>query len=215
MNDIIVQYQWEVFIAIEILSFLCLLLFGYIRYKLKKPQLSQGFLIAFIVLTGFEAVLAWYVFAITDEIAAFQIIVSLFVLYALTFGIYDFKRLDRWMRKKIDADQLLTARDYEEMARQKDPTVQAKYYLVTWITHVAVFVSVQVLFFGLSGLDIHDSVAYLTDLDWLGSENYEVTPYDNQTFHSVSMIWGIILVVDTIVSATYVFQKKDKNKRGA
>ncbi|GAK08770.1 hypothetical protein [Geomicrobium sp. JCM 19038] len=215
MNDIMVHYQWEIFIAIEIISFLCLLLFGYSRYKLKKPQLSIGFIIAFIALTGFEAVLAWYVFARTGEIAAFQIIVSLFVLYALTFGFHDFKRLDRWMRKKIDADRLLTTKDYEVMARQKDPTVQAKHYLVTWITHVAVFLSVQVLFFGLSGLDIHDSANYLTDLDWLGSESYEATPYDNQTFHSVSMIWGIILVVDAIVSATYVFQKKDKKKRGA
>ncbi|TSB47434.1 hypothetical protein [Alkalicoccobacillus porphyridii] len=210
MNQWIINVQWELFIAIEVLGFISLLLFGYIRYKLKKPNLSKGFIISFIALTVLEMILAWYVYSLTGEISAFQIIISLFVLYAVTFGVRDFKKLDRWMRKKIDEDNLITDADYREMAKQKDSRYQAKYYAISWVSHLLIFLGTQVLFFGLSGLSFEESMAYLSDLGWMGSESFEETPYANQAFHSTSMIWGIILVVDAIISATYVFQKKDK-----
>lgn len=113
------------------------------------------------------------------------------------------------MRKKIGGNQLLTAKDYEEMEKQKDPSYQAKYYRLTWFDHLVVFFTVQVIFFKLSGLDFNESIRYISDPSWLNSEDYRDTPYSQQTFHTVSMIWGIIFVVDTIVASTYVFQRKD------
>lgn len=213
MDLVIMDYQWEIFLIIEAFGFLSLLLFGSIRYRKKRVRLSRQFIVVFIMLTAIEAVLAWYLYTRTGEISAFQMIVTLFVLYAITFGRSDFKKLDRWMRKKIDADHLLTEADYEEMKKQKDPTFQAKYYGLTWLVHVAVFLSVQVAFFWLSGLNWTDSVGYLNDLNWLGSDYYGPTPYENQAFYTVSMIWGIIVVVDAIIAATYVFQKKDRRSK--
>lgn len=188
----------------------CLILFGLTRYKFQKQRLSKTFILLFIGFTAIEALLAWYIFSLTGEIGTFQIIVSIFVLYAITFGYQDFKKLDRWMRKKIDADGLLTEKDYEEMKRQKDPRYQSTYYLKTWLIHVAVFLLAQTLFFGLSGLNFEQSLAYLTDLSWFDSETYEPTPYANEMLHGIAMIWGIVFVIDSIVSATYIFQRKDK-----
>ncbi|GAB2575432.1 hypothetical protein [Gracilibacillus alcaliphilus] len=210
INHTILDYQWEIFIGLEILGFSALILFGVFRYLFKKINLSKAFILSFVLFIAIEAVLAWYVFNQTGEISSFQIIVCIFVLYAITFGWNDFKKLDRWMRKKIDADNLLTEADYEAIEKQKDPRYQAKYYLATWFIHVLVFLAVQGLFFYLSGLTWEQAQTYLTNFDWIESESYHTTPYSNSSFHSISMIWGIVLVVDTIVAATYVFQKKDK-----
>lgn len=184
-------------------------MFGFTRYVLNQRRSSISFIILFIGFVLFEAILARIVYRETGEISSFQIIVTIFVLYALTFGYNDFKKFDRWMRKKIGGNQLLTAKDYEEMEKQKDPSYQAKYYRLTWFAHLVVFFTVQVIFFKLSGLDFNESIRYISDPSWLNSEDYRDTPYSQQTFHTVSMIWGIIFVVDTIVASTYVFQRKD------
>ncbi|GAK13494.1 hypothetical protein [Geomicrobium sp. JCM 19039] len=206
ISDLLITHQWEIFIAIEVFGLLALIAFAVVRYIVKKPSFSVFFLIGFILLTFLEAWLAWYVYSQTGEISAFQIIVTLFVLYAITFGYHDFKRLDRWMRKRIDAPNLLTKKDYEEMEKHKDPRFQAKYYTFTWLVHLAVFIVAQVSFLVLSGVQVNE--LFTLDVDWFGSESYEPTPYANETFYSVAMIWGIVFIVDTIISATYIFQKK-------
>src|SRR5690625_2742629 len=99
--DLLVEYQWEIFIVIEVLSFISLLLFGIIRYFLGRQKLSFQFLFLFLVLLILEALLGIIIYQETGEISTFQIVIAIFVLYACTFGIADFKKLDRWMRLKI------------------------------------------------------------------------------------------------------------------
>ena len=86
----ILAHQWEIFIAVEVLSMAALLLFGVVRYLLNKKKLSRLFIIAFLVLLALEALLAMLVYRETGEISTFQIVITVFVLYACTFGIFDF-----------------------------------------------------------------------------------------------------------------------------
>ncbi len=51
-------------------------------------------------MTILEAILAWLLYRETGEISSLQIIITIFVLYAITFGYQDFRKLDRWMKKK-------------------------------------------------------------------------------------------------------------------
>ncbi|MBP1971398.1 hypothetical protein J2Z83_003537 [Virgibacillus natechei] len=122
--DLILTYQWEIFVAAEVLSLIALLLFGVVRYLLGKQRQSLLFLLAFLVLLMLEALLAILIYWETGEISTFQIIITIFVIYACTFGIVDFMKLDRWMRKKIGAWRgvdLLTEKDHRVIKRNKDP----------------------------------------------------------------------------------------------
>ena len=143
VSQFIVAHQWEIFITIEILSVISLLIFGFLRYVLNKQRLSLLAIIAFLVLLLIEALLGILIFQETKEISTFQIIIVIFVVYACTFGIFDFLKLDRWMRKTVGKwrrVELLTEKDYAILKRQKDPKYVAKKYRLTSMIHLVVFI---------------------------------------------------------------------------
>lgn len=214
MMNFILTYQWEIFIVAEVLSWVSLLFFGIVRYFLNKQRLSSLFLIVFIGLIAFEAILGWLIYQETGEISSFQIIITIFVVYACTFGISDFKKLDRWMRKHIGKwrnVQLLTETDIEIMNKHKDPKYVARKYRRTTTIHLLIFVLVQAGFWIYGNEGIQSLLAYAKDLSWIGTENVEETPYANESIYRISMIWGLVFIVDFIWSWSYtVFPSKTK-----
>ena len=111
----IIDYQWEIFITIEFLSLVSLLMFGLLRYLLNRRKLSVLAILAFLFLLLIEALLGILIYQETKEISTFQIVIIIFVVYACTFGIIDFLKLDRWMREKVGKwrrIELLTVKDY-------------------------------------------------------------------------------------------------------
>lgn len=214
MTNFMLTYQWEIFIIAEVLSWVSLLFFGIVRYFLNKQRLSSLFLIVFIGLIAFEAILGWLIYQETGEISSFQIIITIFVVYACTFGISDFKKLDRWMRKHIGKwrnVQLLTETDIEIMNKLKDPKSVAKRYRKTSTIHLLVFVLVQAGFWTYGNEGIQSLLAYAKDLSWIGTENVAETPYANETIYRISMIWGLVFIVDFIWSWSYtIFPSKSK-----
>jgi len=211
MQEALLTYQWELFIAAEILSVVMLLLFGLTRYLLNQRKLSTIFISLFLALFIFEAVLALYIYQITGEISTFQITVMLFVLYACTFGIADFKRLDRWMRKTIGkwrGVSLLTEKDMQVMEHLQDPKYIAHKNRISAMIHLVIFVGVQagLWIYGLGGTaGIAD---YLTDLTWVEVDDYQQSPYASETAFSMSKLWGLIFIVDFIYSWSYTFFPK-------
>lgn len=112
------------------------------------------------------------------------------------------------MRMKIGkwrGVELLTPKDREKMARQKDPRYIAKKYRMSSMIHLFVFVVIQAAFwiYGTSGLG--QIIDYMQDLSWIGTENVAETPYANEVLYRVSLIWGIVFVVDFIWSWSYTF----------
>lgn len=55
----------------------------------------------FLFLLVLEGLLGFYVYRQTGEISTFQIVITIFIIYAFTFGIFDFIKLYRWRRSKI------------------------------------------------------------------------------------------------------------------
>ncbi|MDY0410506.1 hypothetical protein [Paracerasibacillus soli] len=154
--DFIITYQWEIFISMEVLSFLSLVLFLFIRYALKKRLLSQTFLFIFLLLLLLEGVLALVVYKATGEIETFQIIILVFLVYACTFGIADFKKLDRWIKQKVGKWQgvdLLTEKDKQIMAKERDSHAVARKYRIGWYVHTAIFIIAQSIFLLYFGND--------------------------------------------------------------
>ena len=208
----LIQHQWEIFIAAEILSFISLILFGFIRYFFNKRNLSLVFLLSFLGLFIVEGALALLIYRETGEISMFQVVILIFILYACTFGINDFKKLDRWMREKIGNWRdinLLTEKDREIMRRQKDPKHIAKINRYSSIIHLLLFVAVQIVFWSYGVQGFNEAMSFLADLSWIGNENYLESPYPNEMLYNISMIWGLVFVVDFIYSWSYtIFPKK-------
>lgn len=141
--QLLVDYQWEIFILCEVLSLVALLIFGLLRYYFGKKQLSNLFILLFLLLLILEAILGVLIYRVTGKFSTFQIIIIIFVLYACTFGIFDFIKLDRWMRRKIGnwrGIDLLTEKDYQAIAKQKDPKHIAKVNRISAMIHLIVFV---------------------------------------------------------------------------
>lgn len=124
--EMLVNYQWYWFVLLEIISTIGALAFIVVRYKIKHRTLSQLALAIFIVPLLLEAGLALLIYQQTKEITTFHIVIMVFLLYACTFGIADFKKIDRmvriWLGKRAGED-LLTATEHAQLAREKKPTL--------------------------------------------------------------------------------------------
>ncbi|MEY8749321.1 hypothetical protein [Alkalicoccobacillus gibsonii] len=211
--DLLLEYNWELFIAAEVLSVLALLLFGISRYWFIQGRTSYLFIGLFLLLLVLEALLGLYVYQQTGEISTFLIIITLFVLYACTFGIFDFIRLDRWMRSKIGklrGVELLTDKDYRMIERTKDPKYKAKKYRLSSTIHLIVFFAGQYLLWswGTSGLD--EMISYASDLSWIEDGDFRNSPYQNDAMFAVGTIWGIVFVADFLYSWSYTLFPSSK-----
>lgn len=202
----VISYQWEIFIVMEVLSIVALLLFGFVRYFMDRPRLSIVFITAFLALLSFEALLALMIYQKTGEFSTFQIVIVVFILYACTFGIGDFKKLDRWMRKKIGQwrdIELLTEKDYRILARNQDPKYIAKKYRRSSMIHFIIFIIVQGAFWFYGTTSWVEMIGYLRDLSWIEVGNFVNSPYPNEVIYGIGMIWGIVFIVDFIWSWSY------------
>lgn len=213
--NFLIEYQWEVFITIEILSVIALLSFGAIRYFFDKRKLSVGFIFLFIALLFVEGILAFIIYRMTGEFSTFQMVIIIFLIYACTFGINDFKKLDRWMREKVGkwrGTELLTEKDYEIIAKNKDPKYVAKKYRWSSFIHFIVFIIAQSIFWLLGTDNIGEMIAYIKDFSWVESGSAENSPYPNDTLYAIGILWGIIFIVDVIYSWSYtLFPSKPKD----
>ncbi len=206
--EMLVTYQWEIFIALEVLSVVSLILFGFLRYVVNKRKISMLAIAAFLGLLLVEAAVALLIYNKTKEMSTFQIVVIIFLLYACTFGILDFLKLDRWMRKTVGkwrGVELLTEKDYRTMEWQKDPVRLARKYRITSTIHLLVFVVIQGILWWNGTGSMETMTGYLTDLSWIESGSAADSPYANDTVYSFGVIWMLVFVVDFIYSWSYTF----------
>lgn len=213
--NVIVSYQWEIFITIEILFIVFFLLFGFIRYFLNKRRLSLVFLGLFLSLLIVEAALGFLIFHLTGEISTFQIVIVVFIIYAFTFGVFDFLKLDRWMRQKIGAwrkVELLTEKDYQIIAQNKNPTYLARKYRITSTIHLIVFIVGQAALWIHGTGSVTQMLPYLQDLSWFETGDFEDSPYANEATYSIGMLWIVIFFIDFIWSWSNTFFPSSKKE---
>lgn len=210
----IVEHQWAIFITIEVLSFFLLLLFGCLRYVFNKQRASVFAIVGFLVFLIIEALLGILIYQETKEISTFQIIIGIFVVYACTFGVFDFIKLDRWMRKMVGKWrrlELLTERDYAILNRQKDPKYLAKKYRLTSTIHLFVFIIGQSILWMYGTENFDELLGFLTDFSWVEAGIAEESPYANEMTYSIGMIWALVFIIDFIYSWSYtIFPGKSK-----
>lgn len=211
----IIEYQWQLFIFLESLSWVMLLVFGVVRYWFQKRRSSGIFLGLFVSLLALEGLLALVVYNETGEISQFHIVIIIFLLYACTFGIIDFLKLDRWMRLKIGGWRkidMLSDKDKRIIAKQENPKHIARKYRTSSLIHTVIFLVVQTVFWLHGTGSVQAMIPYLTDWSWAGTEDIGLTPYKNEGLYHASMIWAIVFAVDFIWSWSYTLFPSQSKK---
>lgn len=210
------NYQWEIFIFLEVASWLFLVVFLLMRYAFDKISLSRVFLALFLLFILFEGLLAYLIYQRTGEIDSFQVIVLIFIIYACSFGVSDFKKLDRYIKVKVGKWRkvdLLTEKDKRIMAALKDPRVIARKNRLWFYGHTTVFAIANLIFWQLYGNEAQTFLAYMQDWSWFEEAGIASAPYKNEMVMNVVKLWLIIYVVDAIIAWSYTFfPKKDKGE---
>src|SRR5699024_12714180 len=100
------------------------------------------------------------------EISQFHIVIIIFLLYACTFGIVDFLKLDRWMRLKIGGWRkidMLSEKDKRIIVKQENPKQIAKKYRTSSMAHTIIFLIVQTVFWYQGTTDMQERIAVVTE----------------------------------------------------
>lgn len=209
----LVEYSWNLFIGLEIVALIFLLVFMGVRYLFSLRKVSNVFLSLFILMMVLEGLLAFLVFKETGEVATFQIVIVIFLVYAATFGISDFKKLDYTARMKIGKwrqVQLVTDDEKERMRQLKHPKVVAKRARIWFYAHSVILFSALVYLWLTYGSTEYHWSYFIQHRDWFGDEGLQ-QPFTSEMVNQVIRIWLIIYVVDTIVNWSYtLFPNKEK-----
>lgn len=214
MIEWIFIFQWEIFVGIEILSYIFLLAFLAVRYILGKQRFSQLFLISFILCIFLEAGLAILIYGKTGEISVFQIVIGFFVVYACTLGISDFRKLDRYIKSYVGnwrGVNLLTEEDIQKTEAAEDPVVIARKSRKWWYVHTSLFIIAHAIFWIVYGNHTNGFIYYIKDLSWWGENGIENGPFINTVIAQISKLWILVFAIDTIIAWSYtLFPKKTK-----
>ena len=207
--DFILDHKWFFFIAAEVLFWLCALSFIVCRYLFKLDKLSVFIFAIFIVNDLWIALLAFLDYQRTGEIATFQIIIVIFIIYALTFGKSDFKKLDLRIKRWI---ALKRGEPMDDINIPK-PLTGIAYAIQEWKgfgQHFMLFVAAHFIFFFMYGLA--PTLQETPIQQWFGlwfDKDLNTAPFQHETINSISKIWLLICLIDFAITLSYtIFPKK-------
>ncbi|MBM7095466.1 hypothetical protein JSY36_06860 [Bacillus sp. H-16] len=214
--DTIIHYQWELFIATEVIAVLSVAAFVVFRYVAGSPRYARISLYVFVAANLFDVVVAFLVYRHTGELSMFQVVIFIFVMYAITFGRSDFKKLDFWLRTQIDRfarTDLVTSEEREAYEEKRYGKAQVHRTLKEWAMHGGLFVTVQAVFFLVfpsSSVTVAETLTQEGISRWMDApESYGL--FSEAAINQVALVWGIILIVDTVITLSYVvFPEKSK-----
>lgn len=211
----LINNHWAIFIALEISSLLFLILFALIRYWITNKRFGSMFLILFIGALVFEALLAFIVYRETGEISTFQIVIVIFIIYASTFGISDFKRLDRYIKQKVGkwkGIDLLTKEEKDIISHLQDPKVIARRSRYWFYAHTVVIVIGLLIFWTMYGNKDYSQLHFVMNLEWFNDEDITPQPFLNDTIVNIVRLWLIVYIVDSIINWSYTIFSNEKKK---
>lgn len=99
--DFILEYKWLFLILGEIVFTLCAAAFLLLRYWYQLEKLSIIVFVIFIINDLWIAFLAVMDYQRTGAFSLYQIIAVVFIIYALTLGKSDMKKLDEVIKRKV------------------------------------------------------------------------------------------------------------------
>lgn len=198
--EYLVEYKWFFLIGAEISFWVLSVAFLLLRYLLDLDRASFVVLALIVLDNLFIAGLGFPDYLRTGEFATYQLVALAIIVYGLTYGKRDFKRLDRFMKRKVagwKGEALPTAEPPPKAApRQKAAHERRSFY-----GHLAVFIVGQAILFAVGE-------------SWLAAQVAGVVPEEPSALMSAGRIWVVVLVVDAIWSFSYtLFPKRTEALR--
>lgn len=157
----------------------------------------------------------------TGQFSTFQVVVVVALVYSVTYGPKDMKRLDRYMRLKIarwkgeslppeEEARLLEEREKEE--KRKYGRLHAREQRRGWYLHLLLFLIAHFVFATLFGWKTASGIGGWVET-WIDTWNApELFPFRKEEVNQISRIWTLILLIDGINSFYYtIFPKQKKH----
>jgi hypothetical protein len=95
------ELKWTLAIALEAGFWIMLAAFLVLRYRYGMDGITRLFVVGVVVDTlGIVALGVWD-FASTGEVSGYTLFIAALLVYALTWGKKDLRRLDAWMARKV------------------------------------------------------------------------------------------------------------------
>jgi len=95
------ELKWILAIGLEAAFWIMLAAFLVLRYRYGMEGITRLFVIGVVIDTAGLLALAVWDFAATGNVSTYTILIGALILYSLTFGKKDMKRLDAWMARKV------------------------------------------------------------------------------------------------------------------
>ncbi|WP_339264255.1 hypothetical protein MKY07_07410 [Solibacillus sp. FSL W7-1472] len=209
--DFILDYKWFFLITAEVVFWVCAIAFLLLRYWFKLKKLSLFVFVIFILNDLWIALLAYLDYQRTGEFSIYQIIIVIIIMYAMTFGKSDFKKLDafikRWVAKKrgepID-ESLQPVKLYGKAYALHEWKQFAGHFVVFIIVHIGFAIAV-----GLSDSMQETPYNELFGM-WFDDENSNF-PFNNEGVNKFSQVWLLILAIDFVITLSYTLFPKKKS----
>jgi hypothetical protein len=95
------ELKWILAIGLEAAFWIMLAAFLVLRYRYGMEGITRLFVIGVVIDTAGLVGLGVWDFATTGRVSAYTIFIGALLLYALTAGKKDMKRLDAWMARRL------------------------------------------------------------------------------------------------------------------
>ncbi|MFS0875031.1 hypothetical protein [Solibacillus isronensis] len=209
--DFILDYKWFFLITAEVVFWVCAIAFLLLRYWFQLKKLSLVVFVIFIVNDLWIALLAYFDYQRTGEFSIYQIIIVIIIVYAMTFGKSDFKKLDAFIKRWV------AKRRGEPIDESIQPVklYGKAYALQEWkqfAGHFVVFVLVHIGFAIAVGFSDSLQQTPLNELfgTWFDGEKSNF-PFDNEGINKFSHVWLLILAIDFVITLSYTLFPKKKS----
>jgi hypothetical protein len=210
--DFILEHKWIFLIIAEVFFWVFMLSFLVLRYWYNLKKLSIAFFLLFIINDLWIATMGFFDYLKTGNFTSYQIVILVIIVYALTYGKTDFKRLDVFIQKKVakwKGEPIPDLSGPVELYGKARALQEIKHFTI----HLLIFGIVHLIMFFMFGLS--SELAETNGLTNFFSEWFSgkqaLVPFNNSQMNNFSRIWSIVLLIDGVTSLSYsLFPKNEK-----
>ncbi|CAH0343964.1 hypothetical protein [Bacillus sp. CECT 9360] len=208
MIELILQYKWTFFIIGEIVFWGSITGFVLLRYLFGLDKLSKYFIYIWLLSDLWLLFIGILDYTHTGKFDTFQMIIIVFLIYALTFGKKDFKRLDRFIKRNVRK-----WKGEEPEAEEQAEKIYGMPFFINELKGLAIHVGVYgvVLITLAFLLDLQDyvDIVILGDLNNTIKNITEKGLFMDPAVGKATGIWTLVLIIDAIITFSYlIFPKK-------
>ena len=207
--EFILDNKWIFLIIAEILFWGCLIVFFIFRYWFGFKRVSIVLVFLFILNDLWIACIAYFDYQRTGVVSIYQVVIIAIIVYALTLGKNDMKKLDFFMKRQVAKWKGEPLTDIKRPAQ----LYGMAYALKEWqqfFAHVLVFSVVHIIFVFSIGLS--DEFTAMPVGDWFGNwfdKDKDMLPFANEAVNKFSKAWLLVFFIDFAITLSYtVFPKK-------